>query len=55
MIAVMLREMAPRLMLVLLLCVPLYLLEPSFHQHGPVDPSMAAELGPLGASAALAI
>ena len=47
MIEVMLRDLRGRLVLVLLLCVILYFLEPGFHDHGPVDPELASEMGPL--------
>ena len=47
MIEVMLRDLRGRLALVLLLCVMLYFLEPGFHEHGPVDPELASEMGPL--------
>jgi hypothetical protein len=53
-IEVMLRDLRGRLALVLLLCVILYFLEPGFHDHGPVDPELASEMGPLGVSATLA-
>lgn len=54
MIPVLLRDLAPRLLLVALAGVVFYLLEPAFHQHGPVPPEAAAQLGPLGVSGTLA-
>jgi hypothetical protein len=54
MIPILLRDYAPRLLLVALAGVMFYLLEPGFHQHGPIAPDVAAELGPLGLSATLA-
>jgi hypothetical protein len=53
-IAIMLRDMRWRILIVALLSVLLYFLEPAFHQHGPTEPGLDAELGPLGVSAALA-
>jgi ABC-type transport system involved in multi-copper enzyme maturation permease subunit len=53
-IDVMLRDLRPRLVLLALLCLLLYFLEPAFHQHGEVDPQFAADAGPLGVSATLA-
>jgi hypothetical protein len=53
MIPVMLRGMAPRLVLVGLAGLMFYLLEPSFHQHGPVPADMQADLGPHGLAASL--
>ena len=54
MISIMLRDMRWRILIVALLSVLLYFLEPAFHQHGPTEPGFDAELGPLGVSAALA-
>lgn len=54
MIEVMLRDLRPRILLVALLCLLLYFLEPAFHQHGAVDPQFAGDAGPLGVSATLA-
>jgi hypothetical protein len=54
MIPILLREMAPRLLLVAFAGWMFYLLEPAFHQHGPVDPGVATQLGALGISATLA-
>ena len=54
MIPILLRDLAPRLLLVALASVGFYLFEPGFHQHGPVAADVAAELGPLGLSATLA-
>ena len=54
MISIMLRDMRWRMLIVSLLSVFLYFLEPAFHQHGPTEPGFDAELGPLGVSAALA-
>lgn len=54
MIAVMLRELVPRLCWLGVVAVGLYFLEPAFHQHGVVDPGMEAELQPVGISATLA-
>lgn len=55
MIPVLLRDMAPRLLLVALVAFFFYLLEPGFHRHeGPMDPSLVAELGPVGIAATLA-
>jgi hypothetical protein len=53
-ISIMLRDMRWRILIVALLSVLLYFLEPAFHQHGPTEPGFDAELGPLGVSAALA-
>ena len=53
MIPILLRGMIPRLVLVLLLGLMFYLLEPSFHQHGPAPPELAAELGPRGLAASM--
>jgi hypothetical protein len=55
-IAVMLRDAAPRLLLVALIAWVIYLLEPSFHQHGeiPEEAFGSAELGPGGLAAPLA-
>ena len=53
MIAVLMRDLARRGWLVLLLAVLIYFLEPSFHQHGAVDPENALELGPEGLGASL--
>lgn len=54
MIAVMLRDMRPRMFWLLLVAVGLYFLEPAFHQHSPVDPGLEAQLQPVGISATLA-
>lgn len=54
MIAVMLRDLRVRLGLLFLVCCGLYLLEPAFHQHGPIDPQFAGDAGPSGISATLA-
>jgi hypothetical protein len=54
MIEVMLRDLRGRLGVVVLICVALYFLEPGFHRHGPVDPELVGEMGPLGVSATLA-
>lgn len=54
MIAVVLRDLRLRLGLLALLCLGLYLVEPAFHQHGPVDPQFAGDVGPAGISATLA-
>lgn len=54
MIPIILRGYAPRLLLVALAGLAFYFLEPSFHNHGPVDPDAALELGPLGLAATLA-
>lgn len=54
MIAVTLRDLRGRMALLVLLCVGLYLIEPAFHQHGPVDPQFAGDVGPSGVSATLA-
>lgn len=43
----------PRLLLVGLAGFMFYLLEPSFHQHGPVPADMQADLGPRGLAASL--
>lgn len=53
MIAVMLRDAAPRLLLVALIGWVIYLLEPSFHQHAeiPEEAFGSAELGPGGLAA----
>jgi hypothetical protein len=53
-IPVILRDLVPRLLLVALAGLLFYGLEPAFHQHGPVPPEAAAELGPLGLAATLA-
>ncbi|HEX2095172.1 MAG TPA: hypothetical protein VHG28_22430 [Longimicrobiaceae bacterium] len=55
MIPVILREWAPRLLLLLGIAWVLYLLEPAFHTHEvPAGGTLsAAELGPLGISATL--
>ena len=56
MIPILLRDLRWRLALVFVICILLYFLEPSFHQHEEVavDPEVARELGPLGISATLA-
>jgi hypothetical protein len=54
MIPIFLRDLLPRLLLVLVVAWGFYLLEPGFHQHGPVDPELLVELGPAGLSATLA-
>ena len=54
MIAVVLRDLRVRLGILVLICCGLYLIEPAFHQHGPVDPRFAGDAGPLGISATLA-
>jgi len=55
MIPILLRDLRWRLLLLLLVCVTLYFLEPAFHRHEEtVDPEFAQELGPLGISATLA-
>ena len=53
MIAIILRDMRWRLVLLLALCGLLYALEPGFHQHEGQDVEAIA-LGPLGISATLA-
>lgn len=53
MIPILLRDLLRRLWLVALIGLLLYLREPSFHQHGPVDPANAVELGPRGLAASL--
>lgn len=50
----MLRDMGGRILVVGLLSVLLYFLEPAFHQHGPAEAQLAIDMGPLGVSAALA-
>ena len=56
MIPILLRDLRWRLLLVSVICLLLYFLEPAFHQHeeGAVDPTFAQELGPIGVSATLA-
>ena len=54
MIPVILGDLFRRLPLAVLAAVALYLIEPAFHQHGPVDPEMGPHLGALGVSATLA-
>jgi hypothetical protein len=54
MIAILLRDLRWRILVVLLIATLLYFLEPGFHQHGEVDPELAQELGPIGVSATLA-
>lgn len=56
MIAVFLRDMTPRLMLVLLIGIVFYFIEPGFHQHEAdvIDPSLGPDLSVLGISATLA-
>lgn len=54
MIPVMLREMRWRIAAVGVVAVLLYLLEPAFHLHGPIDPQYAGDAGPVGVSASLA-
>lgn len=54
MIPILLRDLGTRLLLVVAIAFVLYLLEPAFHQHGPVDSEVAAELGAVGVSATLA-
>jgi hypothetical protein len=49
-----LRDFLPRLWLVAAAGFAFYLFEPAFHRHGPVDPGVAAELGPAGLAATLA-
>jgi hypothetical protein len=53
-ISVMLRDLRARILVVGLLAVLLYFLEPAFHQHGPIEPQFAGDAGPLGVSATLA-
>lgn len=53
MIAVVLNEMRWRLLLLGVVVIIFYFLEPGFHQHDGFDPSAVA-LGPLGVSATLA-
>lgn len=50
----MLRDLRVRILFVGMLSVVFYLLEPAFHQHGPVDPEFARDLSPIGISATLA-
>jgi hypothetical protein len=54
MIPIILADLVRRLPLAVLAAVALYLVEPAFHQHGPVDPEMGPHLGALGVSATLA-
>ncbi|MBA4159267.1 MAG: hypothetical protein H0X65_17590 [Gemmatimonadetes bacterium] len=54
MIPILLRDLGPRMLLVMFAGLILYALEPAFHQHGAAPAEMAAELGPLGISATLA-
>ncbi len=55
MISILLRDLAPRLLLVALAGLMFYLLEPGFHQHEIEEVEIgAALLGPLGISATLA-
>lgn len=54
MISVILRDLRGRLAVLVALAFGLYLLEPAFHQHGPVDPQFAGDIGPVGVSATLA-
>ena len=54
MIAILLRDLRWRLLLLFFVCVLLYFLEPGFHQHEVVDPELVGELGPMGVSATLA-
>jgi hypothetical protein len=56
MIPILLRDLRWRLILVSVICLLLYFLEPAFHQHEEVavDPEFARELGPIGVSATLA-
>ncbi|HEV2130762.1 MAG TPA: hypothetical protein VGR27_06645 [Longimicrobiaceae bacterium] len=54
MIPILLRDMAPRLLLVALAALMFYLIDPAFHQHERVEGEAAAVLGPLGLSATLA-
>lgn len=53
MIPVLLRDLAPRLLLVALVAGLLYLLEPAFHVHEAPVPGAAVELGPVGVAATL--
>jgi hypothetical protein len=53
-IPTLLRDFRYRLVILALVAVVLYFLEPAFHQHGEVDPEFVAELGPRGISATLA-
>jgi hypothetical protein len=54
MIPIFLRDLLPRLLLVAGAGWAFYLLEPAFHQHGPVDPELVTELGATGIAATLA-
>jgi hypothetical protein len=58
MIPILLRDMAPRMILVALVGLLFYMLEPAFHQHGIAAEQMLTELppelGPLGIAATLA-
>ncbi len=54
MIPILLRDMAPRLLLVALAALMFYLIDPAFHQHEIAEGEAAAVLGPLGLSATLA-
>jgi hypothetical protein len=54
MIAILLRDLRWRLLLLFFVCVLLYFLEPGFHQHEVANPELVGELGPIGISATLA-
>ncbi|MBW3628285.1 MAG: hypothetical protein KY464_03210 [Gemmatimonadetes bacterium] len=54
MIGILLRDLRWRVLLVFLVALVLYFLEPAFHQHDVADPEFAEELGPIGVSATLA-
>jgi hypothetical protein len=55
MIPIFLRDMRWRLVLVGMIALLFYFLEPAFHQHGAItDPQLAASLSPVGISASLA-
>ncbi len=54
MISILLRDLAPRLLLVALAALAFYALEPGFHQHEIQEGETLPVLGPLGISATLA-
>jgi len=53
MIPILLRGMLPRLLLVALLCVAVFLIEPGFHTHGPAPEEFRLDLGAPGLAASL--